>query len=87
MIGTTTIRPRHTHIRNAAEHRQIAARYKPSARELFPILRDRLLASRPVIGERKTVIGRDSAGRRKFRRTPIYGTPTFRNALVEGEHL
>lgn len=33
----TTIHPKHTHKRNAREHQRIAARYQPSAREVFAI--------------------------------------------------
>lgn len=80
---TTTIHPRHTTRRNAAEHARIAKRYKPSARELFAPLRDRLLASRPIVGDMRPVPGADGV-RTPLR--PIYGAPTFRNVVVEGAH-
>lgn len=52
-----------------------AASIRPSAREWFPYLLDRLMASRPVIGE-------DDRG------LPIFGAPTFRNVIDEhGEHV
>jgi hypothetical protein len=52
--------------------RQVIERdYLPSARDLFPVLRERLLASRPVIG-----VGWPNAD-------PIYGSPTFRNRIDE----
>lgn len=51
----------------------------PSARELFPLLRARLLASRPYIGQRENPAGDI---------TPIYGAPTFRNVIDEsGRHV
>lgn len=66
-------------------------RYAPSARELFPTLRDRLLASRPVIGTKATFpkVGR-AQGRGLIAKTePIYGSPTFRNVIdaETGEHV
>lgn len=73
-------------VRLARERAGIARRYQPSAREFFPVLRETLLASRPVIGERKTVVGRDKIGRAKYRREPIYGKPTFRNVAGSGVH-
>lgn len=79
---TTTIRPRHTSPRTASEHRRIAAKYSPSARELFVPLRKLLLASRPIIGDRKPIPGADGI---KTPLRPIYGAPTFRNVLVDGE--
>lgn len=62
---------------------------RPSAREWFPYLRQRLLDSRPIIGER-VVIPRDakpdSKGVIRTSTVPIYGKPTFRNILVDGIH-
>jgi len=54
------------------EHERIHARYQPSARELFPMLRELLLSSRPVI-ERSYRDGKVTGGG--------YGPPTFRNVL------
>ncbi|GAA4762327.1 hypothetical protein [Microbacterium gilvum] len=54
----------------AAERMRLQASVRPTAREMFPILRERLLASRPVIGE---IDG-----------TPVYGEPTFRNVIENG---
>jgi hypothetical protein len=71
----------------------------PSARELFPVLRDRLLASRPVIGFRyrifpggpwKTVELSEkgiTSVQRKGGAELLYGRPTFRNALNEKGEL
>ena len=70
------------------ERQRIERSLKPSARDLFPALRERLLTSRPVVGERKTVVGRDRIGRARYRREPILGAPTFRNVIDEnGQHL
>lgn len=67
-----------------AERAWIAGRYKPSARELFPVLVERLLASRPVLGftpetyhANETVTGGQ----------PIFGKPTFRNVIENGVHV
>lgn len=71
-----------------AERARIARRYEPTARERFPVLRDRLLASRPVIGTRARFpkIG-PKQGRGIVAETwPIYGAPTFRNVIENGEH-
>jgi hypothetical protein len=71
----------------------------PSARELFPILRERLLASRPVIGFKyrifpggpwKTVELSEkgiTSVQRKGGAELIYGKPTFRNVLDEKGEL
>lgn len=75
----TAIHPKHTNTRNAAEHRRIAARFLPSARDLFPVLREHLLASRPIIGDMKPIPGADGI---KTPLRPIYGKPTFRNIEV-----
>ena len=78
---STTIHPRHTTRRTVAEHSRIAARFRPSARELFGPLRDRLLASRKIVGDMPPIPSADgvSAPLR-----PIYGPPSFRNVVVEG---
>lgn len=53
----------------------------PSAREMFPLLRARLLASRPVIGWTDETDPERAA-------QPIYGAPTFRNVIDEsGRHV
>lgn len=46
---------------------------RPSAREWFPYLVDRLMASRPIIGETKAGL-------------PVFGAPTFRNRIDEHGH-
>jgi len=53
------------------ERERLKGGLKPGARELFPLLRDRLLASRPVIAV-------DDQGRK------AYGPPTFRNVIADG---
>lgn len=78
---STLVHPRHTNRRNAAEHTRIAKRYLPSARELFGPLRDRLLASRKIIGDMPPVPGADGV---KAPLRPIYGAPSYRNVVVEG---
>lgn len=61
------------------------ARLRPSARELFAVLRERLLASRPIIGYQKPLPGAYGIA---STRLPIYGRPTFRNAIDEnGNHV
>lgn len=55
------------------ERQRIEGRLRPSARDMFPGLRDRLLASRPIVGEI------DGA--------PIFGKPTFRNVIEGGVHV
>lgn len=80
---TTLIHPKHTTPRNAVEHTRIARRYRPSARELFPELRERLLSSRLIIGDMRPIPGADGV---KTPLRPIYGKPTFRNVIEDGEH-
>ncbi|MFE4469519.1 hypothetical protein ACFRFH_11955 [Leifsonia sp. NPDC056824] len=63
--------------RVASERRQIEARYNLSAREWFPYLRQRLLASRPVI---ESFVVNDYATGTE-RTVFVYGKPTFRNVL------
>lgn len=59
---------------------------KPSAREWFPILRDRLLASR--LESKRRVRYVDEAGKVRYRVVVTYGAPTFRNVINEaGEHV
>lgn len=65
-----------TTARAAAEHRAIANRYRPSARELFPALRARLLASRPVLAVTDEGTPRERV---------VLGKPTFRNVIEDGE--
>jgi hypothetical protein len=55
-----------------------------SARELFPILRDRLLSQRPIIGDRKPRPGADGVTSTLL---PIYGKSTFRNVIENGKHV
>lgn len=68
-------KPKAARRRANAERARIEGRYGPSARELFPVLRERLLASRPVLGTDRA-------------RNQVYGAPTFRNVINErGEHV
>ena len=68
---------------------------QPSARELFPILRKRLLDSRPLLVPAKRVTHRPARGKVTPRRgynvqliPAQYGRPTFRNYINEkGEHV
>jgi len=74
----------------ARERQRIELRYAQDARALFPELRDRLLASRPVIGTKAKI---PTTGGRRGRvlvadTEPIYGKPTFRNRIDEnGVHV
>lgn len=73
------------------ERLRVESRLRPSARDLFPHLRERLLASRPVIGSR-VIVPRgatpDRKGVIKTTTEPIYGAPTFRNRINDkGEHI
>lgn len=72
------------------ERERIEGRLLPSAREWFAVLRERLLASRPVIKPEHAE--RPGTGGRAFdnpRIVPaVYGKPTFRNVINEkGEHV
>lgn len=60
-----------------------------SARELFPILRQKLMDSRPEIGQDRGPFKLDKTGRKRYlgKPTPVYGAPTFRNAIVDGKHV
>lgn len=73
------------------ERELIEMRYEPSARDLFPAMRDRLLASRPVIGTRATFpkVGRTQGRGIVAKTEPIYGPPAFRNVIdaETGEHV
>jgi hypothetical protein len=53
-------------------------RFAPSARELFPMLRRRLLESRPVLA----IFDEGRPGERW-----MYGDPTFRNVIENGQHV
>lgn len=68
----------------ANERRAIEQAYEPDAREWFRYLRERLLASRPVIGTRATFPRgpRPANGALRAVTEPIYGRPTFQNRLV-----
>lgn len=76
MKNTTPVTPRRRAERaKALQTLYVNGRqYSPSARDVFPMLRQRLLESRPVIGRMGT--------------QPIYGKPTFRNVIDEnGQHV
>ncbi|WP_022886402.1 hypothetical protein [Glaciibacter superstes] len=69
-------------------------RLLPSARELFPMLRARLLASRPLLEPAKKVTHRPQRGvvhprlGYNVQVAPAkYGAPTFRNVIENGEHV
>lgn len=69
------------HLRDGArmihERNVLVSKYRASARDWFPVLRDRLLASRPVLGY--------NVGNRGLE---AYGPPTFRNVIDEnGRHI
>lgn len=87
------LHPRHlVDARMIRERRVIASRYRASARDLFPALRERLLASRPIIGTKATfpkLSLQKRAPRGIIAKTePIYGAPTFRNVIDEnGRHV
>lgn len=55
-----------------AERLRVEGRLKPGARDLFPELRERLLASRPALGF--------NVGNRGLE---AFGAPTFRNVINE----
>lgn len=74
--------------RDADGHRTSTSR--PSARELFPVLRDRLLASRPVVGHTPEVWHAPKVPNGQHTKTggrPIYGKPTFQNRIDEDGNL
>ncbi len=65
------------HLRRERERRE--DRLAPSARELLPVLRQRLLDSRPVL----SIVDEGKPSQRV-----VYGPPTFRNRINEnGEHV
>lgn len=67
------------------ERSMIAARYRASARDLFPDLRACLLASRPIVGDQKPVPYADGV---TAPLRPVYGKTTFRNVIDEnGRHV
>lgn len=74
-------------------HLESKMRLKPSAPELFAFLRPMMLASRPIITpavyEEHPRRGLDGRVRRyRVQVIPaVYGKPTFRNAIVNGEHV
>lgn len=70
------------------ERMRAEARLLPSARDLFPQLRERVLASRPVLGWDVNGKRQARAPRPGVKATPIYGAPTFRNRIdSKGEHI
>lgn len=80
---------------NLLENRRTSAGVLPlfrtmSARELFPILNSKRLASRPVVGQDRGPYKLDKTGRKRYLSkvsTPIYGEPTFRNVIEKGVHV
>ncbi|MDF2916592.1 MAG: hypothetical protein K0S70_809 [Microbacterium sp.] len=66
------------------ERALIELRYQPSAREILPVLRDRLLSQRPIVGDRKPRPGADGVTSTLL---PIYGKSTFRNVIENGKHV
>lgn len=61
-----------------------------SARELFPILNAKRLASRPVVGQDRGPFKIDKTGRKRYlnkQATPVFGEPTFRNIIEKGRHI
>jgi hypothetical protein len=88
MNVSTRVHPRHTRgVRQQAEHARIAAKYLPSAREVFEIANQLRLDSRPVLkAARRVVKGPD--GKRlpqPVQLPPVYGAATFRNVIEDGE--
>lgn len=80
------LHPRHRRdARMIRERSMIASRYRASARDLFPALRERLLGSRPIVGDQKPIRGADGV---TAPLRPVYGKPTFRNVIDEnGRHV
>lgn len=80
------VHPRHlVDVRMRRERHAIASKYRASARDLFPALRERLLGSRPIIGDQKPRRGADGITSTLL---PVYGPPTFRNVIDEnGRHV
>ncbi|MFT4281225.1 hypothetical protein [Microbacterium sp.] len=66
------------------ERERIERKLRPSARDLFPVLRTRLLESRPIIGDQKPRRGADGI---RTTLLPVYGKPTFRNVVDENGRL
>lgn len=66
------------------ERQRIEGRLRPSARDLFPMLRERLLASRPIVGDMRPIKGADGVNTPL---RPVYGAPRFRNRLDENGRL
>lgn len=64
------------------EREVLESRVAPSTRDIWPGLRARLLASRPVVGERVHPHLTDAKG--KPLREPVFGAPTFRNVIEDG---
>jgi hypothetical protein len=60
-----------------------------SARELFPVLREKRLAARPVVGQDRGPYKLDKTGRKRYfnKPTPIFGESTFRNVIENGKHV
>lgn len=59
-------------------------RLKPSARDLHRFLLPQLRRSRPVVGTTPETFHADGT---RTGGAPIYGRPTFRNVIVNGEHV
>ncbi|WP_066041964.1 hypothetical protein [Herbiconiux solani] len=69
--------------RQQHEARLRSAHLQPGAREVFPVLRERLLASRPIVGDKKPRHGADGI---RTPLEPIYGKPTFRNVIERDDN-
>lgn len=80
-IQAAELHPRHLQARDrrvVGERIRIAGQVRASARDLFPYLRDRLLASRPLL----EVVDEGYPEERR-----VYGKPTFRNVIENGRHV
>jgi hypothetical protein len=76
------IHPRYRSTAMAREHSFLSRVYYPSARELFEILQPRVIAARPVIGDKKPRPGADGV---TTPLEPIYGRSTYRNVALQRE--
>lgn len=65
------------------ERDALAAKLRPSAREMHILLMPLVIAARPEIGIARGAYRRDKSGRKRYLNSPtvIYGRSTFRNRL------